>query len=199
VILRGDALELIQALKEKPVLIATDPPYAFSGSGDEHALTATVAIVLREAAKHLERGGWMVVLCATSWRSISYTVEAVRGIVEPVRVGHWNKPGYRTKVRVAGWQWASVAAVAFRKGKSAPLLEVETLDHITAPVVTSGRRAELPLEVAEWMIRPFLQPGKLLLDPFAGSGAIPDAAERLGMRALGFEKKPLAADREELR
>ena len=63
---RGDALDLISAFAETPDLIVTDPPYAFGGSGDEHALSATVAVVLRESAKRLAKGRWMLVMCAAS-------------------------------------------------------------------------------------------------------------------------------------
>ena len=39
----------LDVLSEVPELdlIATDPPYAFGGAGDEHALSATVAVALR--------------------------------------------------------------------------------------------------------------------------------------------------------
>jgi DNA modification methylase len=96
----------LDALPEVPELdlIATDPPYAFSGAGDEHALTATVAVALREYACKLRRGRWMLVMCASSWRSTSYMVEAVRGVVEPVRIAHWNKPAARTKASTGGWR-----------------------------------------------------------------------------------------------
>lgn len=51
----GDA-ELIGAIPRKSVdLVATDPPYAFGGAGDEHAISATVAVVLREAARRFRR------------------------------------------------------------------------------------------------------------------------------------------------
>jgi len=56
-ITQGDALDLISSFEEKPFLIATDPPYAFGADAKEHALSATVAVVLREAAKRLQRGG----------------------------------------------------------------------------------------------------------------------------------------------
>ena len=49
-LIKGDSLDLILAETTKPDLIVTDPPYAFGGSGGEHALSATVAVVLREAA-----------------------------------------------------------------------------------------------------------------------------------------------------
>lgn len=187
---RGDALDLIIIEERRPSLIATDPPYAFGGSGAEHALSATVAIVLREAAQRLERGRWMLVMCASSWRSTSYMVESVRGILEPVRIATWCKPAARTKVETTGWKWASVNVIAFRKGKALDDCAALDLDHITEPPVINGRRAELPARVAEWMVRPFAVPGGLMMDPFAGSGALVKAAADCGMEAVGYEKDP---------
>lgn len=186
----GDSLDLILGFNDKPDLIVTDPPYAFGGSGDEHAISATVAVVLREAAQRLAKGRWMLVMAASSWRSQSYMVEAVRGFVEPVRTMTWCKPVARGKTRTAGPLWASVKVIAFRKGKAIDFEPSDLLDHITAPPVINGRRAELPAEVADWMVRPYAVPGGLLLDPFAGSGAIVAAAERIGMRGVGFESHP---------
>lgn len=190
-IVRGDALDLILLQERKPALIATDPPYAFGGSGDEHAISATVAVVLREAALRLERGRWTLVMCASSWRSTSYMVEAVRGTgLDPVRIATWCKPAARTKVETTGWKWASVNVIAFRKGKALDDCTASDLDHITEPPVMNGRRAELPARVAEWVVRPFAVPGSLMIDPFAGSGALVTAARECGMEALGFEKSP---------
>jgi len=190
----GDALDLILEFGERPDLIVTDPPYAFGGTGDEHAISATVAVVLREAATRLAKGRWMLVMCASSWRSQAYMVESVRGIVEPVRTLTWCKPVARGKTRTAGPLWASVKVIAFRKGKAAESEPCDLLDHITAPPVINGRRAELPAAVADWMVRPYAVPAGLLLDPFAGSGAIVAAAERIGMRGVGFERSPSAIE-----
>lgn len=189
-LLKGHATDLIATLTEAPDLIVTDPPYASGGNGDEHALSATVAVVLREAARRLAKGRWMLVMCAASWRSTFYMVEAVRGVVEPVRIAHWNKPNARTKVKTTGWAWASVNVIAFKKGKALEHESDHYLDHITAAPVMNGRRAELPAEVAEWMVAPFAVEGGLMLDPFAGSEKILRAAEKHGMRALGYEKNP---------
>ena len=186
-IIRGDALDLITATDDKYDLIATDPPYAFGGDGSEHALSATVAIVLREAATRLKKGRWMLVMCASSWRSTAYMVEAVRGIVEPVRIATWCKPAARTKVSTTGWLWASVNVVAFRKGRAEDKQPSGLLDHITEPPVINGRRAELPLSVANWVVGPYAVKGGKFLDPFAGSGALVKAAENHGMDATGFE------------
>lgn len=188
----GDSLELILAETARPDLVVTDPPYAFGGSGSEHAISATVAVVLRETATRLARGRWMLVMCASSWRSTAYMVEAVRGIIEPVRIATWCKPAARTKVETTGWKWASVNVVAFRKGKALEDCAASDLDHITAPPIINGRRAELPPEVALWMVKPFAVPGGIMLDPFAGSGAILRAAEQCDMQAIGYEKNPPA-------
>lgn len=191
-ILQGHALDLIESLDEAPDLIATDPPYAFGGSGPEHAISATVATVLRESARRLKRDRWMLVMCAASYRSQSYMVESVRGIVEPVRIATWCKPKAKTKVQTSGWQWASVSVIAFKKGRAMAGTD-DHLDHITAEVVMNGRRAELPAEVARWMVWPYALPGGLCLDPFAGSGKLVAAAEEIGMRAIGYERGSTAA------
>src|SRR5215472_12965489 len=130
----GNAVGLIQQLGEAPALVATDPPYAFGNTCAEHAISATVAIALREAAQRLQQGRWMVVMCAASWRSTAY-VEAVRGIAEPIRIATWCKPTAKCKVAVAGWQWASVNVIAFRKGKSTEKEPTALLDHILAEPV----------------------------------------------------------------
>ena len=191
---QGDSLDLILAEAAIPDLIVTDPPYAFGGSGAEHALSATVAVVLRESAVRLAKGRWMLVMCASSWRSTAYMVESVRGVVDPVRIATWCKPAARTKVETAGWKWASVNVVAFRKGKALNACAALDLDHILVAPITIGRRSELPPEVAMWMVKPFAVPDGVFLDPFAGSGAIVRAAEQCGMQAIGYEK---ALEREE--
>lgn len=194
-IIKGHALDLIEALDEKPDLIVTDPPYAFGGTGPEHAISATVATVLRESARKLKRDSWMLVMCAASYRSHAYMVESVRGIVEPVRVATWCKPKdedkkAKTKVQTSGWQFSSVSVIAFRKGRAqAPSSFLP--DYIVAEAVKGGRRAELPIEVCRWMVSPYALLGGLCLDPFAGSGKILDAAAEFGMRTLGYELNPL--------
>ncbi len=147
-----------------------------------------MAVVLRECAQRLKKGGWMVVFAASSWRSISYMVEAVRGVVEPIRIGTWTKPAARTKARTGGWAWASVSVIVFRKGKS-DLPPTAWLDHIEAPPLTVGRRAQLPPEVARWAVEPFATARGVMLDPFAGSFALCEAAEACGMISTGIERR----------
>jgi len=188
----GNAVDLLAAIKPRPHLIVTDPPYAFSGCGPEHQLTATVAVVLRESARLLRRDSWMLVFCAASWRSTAYMADALRGVVVPVRIGRWCKPVARTRVKTGGWQWAGVNVLVLKKGRPrTPAADI--VDHIVAEPLKSGRRAELPPVVADWAVRPYAVPGGLLLDPFAGSGALLAAGQRAGMRHLGFELQVAAA------
>lgn len=183
----GHALDLIAGCPPLD-LIATDPPYAFGGAGGEHALSATVATALREAAHRLKRGHWCVVFAASSWRSTSYMIEACRGVLEPVRFGTWTKPTARTKVRTAGWAWSSVTVIVLRKGPKNAVGEPSALlDHINAEPLVIGRRAELPPAVARWAVEPFAVPGGVMLDPFSGSGALCKAAATAGMHAIGYE------------
>jgi DNA modification methylase len=186
---RGDALDLISTLTEPIDLLCSDPPYAFGGDGDEHALSATVAVVLREAAQRLRPGRFAVVFCASSWRSQCYMAESLRGILTPVRTGTWCKPVARTKTKTVGWNWQTVSVLVFRRGKALKdYTPSVTPDFIVAPPLRIGRRAQLPAEVADWAVAPYAVKGWLMLDPFAGSGALCDAAERAGMRAVGFER-----------
>lgn len=184
---RGHALDLIEAIDQID-LLCTDPPYAMGGEGAEHAVSATVATVLRESGRRLRRGGWAVVFCASSWRSTAYMVEAVRGVLEPVRFGTWAKPVARTKVRTPGWAWASVNVLVMRRPGESGLGEPsELLDYIIEPPLIVGRRACLPDRVAQWAVGPFAVPGGVALDPFTGTGALCAAANAAGMRAVGFE------------
>jgi hypothetical protein len=106
-------------------------------------------VALREYASKLRRERWMLVMCASCWRSTSYMVEAVRGVVEPVRVAHWNKPVARTRASTGGWRWASVHVIAFRKGKAVDATPSGHLDHITAAPLTTGRLCRTHSETAE--------------------------------------------------
>lgn len=188
---QGHALDLIGRLAGDVDFIATDPPYAMGGEGAEHAISATVATALRESAYRLRKGGWAVVFAASSWRSTYYIVESVRGVLEPIRIGTWIKPTAKTKVRTPGWAWASVNAVVFRRagapglGGPSPLL-----DYVIAAPVMNGRRAQMPPDVARWAVAPFAVPGGVMLDPFAGSTVLCEAAEQAGMRAVGFDLSP---------
>lgn len=192
----GHAVDLIDRFDEPIDLLATDPPYAFGGSGGEHELSAAVAVTLRECAYRVRSGHWAVIFCASSWRSTNYMVEAVRGILQPVRIATWVKPHATTKARVTGWAYSTVNVIAFRRGKDALKRQPLGADFCIADPVKKGRRAELPSEVADWAVKPFAVDGGVMLDPFAGSGTLCKAAELRGMCAYGFDVDPTVSSLE---
>lgn len=51
-----------------------------------------------------------------------------------------------------------------------------------------GHNAIMPLELAKRLIMPF--PGKVIMDPFAGTGTTPLAAKQLGRSYIAIEKRP---------
>jgi hypothetical protein len=76
------------------------------------------------------------------------------------------------------------------QGKAADVKPSGYLDHITSAPLTTGHRAELPSEVAAWMIEPL---AVMMCDPFAGSRALVRAATAAGMDAICIEKNPVDA------
>jgi hypothetical protein len=50
-----------------------------------------------------------------------------------------------------------------------------------------GHHTQKPLGLGLEWVRLFSDPGELILDPFTGSGTFPDAAKRLGRRAIACE------------
>lgn len=92
-IIYGDALDLVLGFDREIDLLVSDPPYAFGGAGAEHELSATVAVVLREAAVRLRRGSWAVIFAASSWRSTAYMVDTSQRRGWPVKPSPPGAPG----------------------------------------------------------------------------------------------------------
>lgn len=54
--------------------------------------------------------------------------------------------------------------------------------------------SEKPVDLAEWMIRSFTEPGSLVCDPFCGGGWQGIAAHRTARRFIGFDSDPASVD-----
>lgn len=188
--LHGNAIDLIQDFSSNLDLLATDPPYAFGGEHPEHELSAAVAIVLRESGKKLKQGRWAVVFCASSWRSTNYMIEAMRGILTPIRIATWIKENNTSKARTTGWTFNTVNIIAFRKGKDGLKRQPTSPDYCICPPEKIGRRATLPIEVAKWAIEPFVVSGGVMLDPFMGAGRLCQASAYYRMEPFGFDIDP---------
>lgn len=65
-----------------------------------------------------------------------------------------------------------------------------TLLDFPKPVAVSGHPTAKPVDLEEYLIRTYTEPGQVVLDPFMGSGSTGVAAVRTGRRFIGMELSP---------
>ena len=66
----------------------------------------------------------------------------------------------------------------------------ENVIHIATECANRDHSAAFPVELPDWFIKLFTEPGDLVLDPFIGSGTTAVAAFQLGRNYLGIEINP---------
>lgn len=62
--------------------------------------------------------------------------------------------------------------------------------HMATECGNRNHSAAFPIELPEWFIKLFTQPGDVVLDPFMGSGTTAQAAIRLGRNFVGVDVSP---------
>lgn len=62
--------------------------------------------------------------------------------------------------------------------------------HTATECGNRNHSAAFPIELPEWFIKLFTQPGDVVLDPFMGSGTTAQAAMRLGRNFVGIDLSP---------
>lgn len=85
---------------------------------------------------------------------------------------------------------ASFVKTAFARGGSTPfnLLPVANSNSVSS-AGAYGHGAGTPLELARWWVKYLTRPGETILDPFAGTATIGQAALEEGRKYVGFEKE----------
>jgi site-specific DNA-methyltransferase (adenine-specific) len=175
-ILNGDALELCDAIPEESVdIILTDPVY----SEVEHYrwLALLGAKVLKpDRALLAFYGGpkiWdvhRVMSNHLTWTwNLNYTVVAKANKLIGYNIFTWTTP-----------------CLWFRKGKGFPRRRIPDT-FISNKRPSSSFKWNKNLEVVEYWLKAFTDPGDVVLDPFAGSGTVAVACKRLGRLYLSTE------------
>lgn len=118
-----------------------------------------------------------ILIFAREFRKSIYNPQFVEGRLHTRAKGvckgkHYNNPKHvMPGVRTNLYHPRSILKFANRSGGSKSL-------HPT----------QKPLELMEWLVRTYSNPGDLILEPFAGSGSTLVAAARNGRRAIGIEQ-----------
>jgi site-specific DNA-methyltransferase (adenine-specific) len=181
-VLTGDCRELLDTLPARAArLVITDPPYNAAGT-----------LAFREAmpaiARRLAPGGSLVVLCGS--HQMPEVLAAAAGELRYWWIGGMSAQaisrifGKEVKTRFKPALWF-VAGTLRRTGR-APL----DLHHGR---YKGDKRHHPHGQPAEWFanwIEALTEPGELVIDPFAGAGAVAVAARSLGRASISIELDP---------
>lgn len=185
----GDCGELARHIP-KVGLMVTDPPYALGSQRAEWSATAGVAIGLRECVKRVDKKGAALVMTTSSGRGVEFTQGAMGTRLPFNRVLVWHKAGSGS--RAAGpWRWDTALVMAFgrttfgRETFDSSVFQNDGYNH--GETLLWKHPAALPVALARWMLRPWMNEPITMFDPFAGSGSILLAAKVYGIKAIGIE------------
>lgn len=161
--------------------VLTDPPYSSGRSESEFAATGNIAVCLDMASRLCES---MAVFGTSSGRGIEFIRSSIRRL-NHCRVLVWNRT-YVNSPAAGPWRWDVILIHIFGKGafgrpQQSSLIQTNGTQKLAKE---TGHRSPVPVEVMEWIARPF---NTGILDPFMGSGSSLIAARRLGQDAIGID------------
>lgn len=173
-----------------PAVMVTDPPWPNAPEGMFPGLRGRAPEdLVRHAIDVLDPDGVVLVLGAQSDpRWLARAVPDRLPFVRSARL-RFAVPSYRGIV-------LNDALSAFVFGAVRPTPPRRVLPGEVTSSESGARRSETshpcPMRIthALWLLEHFARPDQVVLDPFAGSGVIPAAAERLGRRWWGLEVSP---------
>jgi site-specific DNA-methyltransferase (adenine-specific) len=207
-IYHGDALDILRSLPSESIdTIITDPPYGTEalagGYGFSHqrilndkdlsALESTLPEILRV----LKPDAWVAIFCAAKQRQKVDALLIASGL-EPFGEIIWDKRNLGL-----GWsiRYAHETVLIYRKG-TPPRPPKPIPSVLRHPIVRGKGRVhphQKPVALLEDLARWCCPESGTVLDPFIGSGTTLEAAQRLGLEAIGIELDEkyceMAADR----
>jgi site-specific DNA-methyltransferase (adenine-specific) len=183
---RGDCRDIIPALGIAPALTLTDPPYGVSERCDRKSKGRSNATESSDFApvfgddepfdpSHLLGLGRLVLFGANYYAA--HLPASPSWLVWDKKDG--TTPDDNADCEVA---WTNLGGPA------------RIYRHLWRGMIKASERDERrihptqkPVALGAWVLRQHTQPGDLVLDPYAGSGAFLIAALRTGRRAIGIE------------
>jgi len=176
-IYHGDCRAVLQELRATASAVVTDPPY---GLGERS--------FVRRPSNYQRAGGWAAQAWDDATPSINWLLEVAPAVAVwggnyfplPVSRGWlvWFKPDAPPSMGAVEMCWTNLDQNAKHITYSISRTNAERCGHPT----------QKPLSVMAHSIRFLgLDPGALVLDPFAGSGTTLRAAKDLGYPAIGIE------------
>lgn len=181
----GDSRDILRKFEHKVPLVITDPPYSVARSETEFNASGNVAVSLHIASELCET---MMVFGTSSGRGYEFLRSSIRSL-RHCRTLVWHR-SFVNSPAAGPWRWDLVMIHVFGEGafgrpQYSSLIQTEGTKSLA---IEFGHKAPIPLEVMEWLAKPF--EGRTMLDPFCGSGSLLVAAKNMGRRAIGIEIEP---------
>lgn len=163
---------------------------------DQRAFAHWCALWLTEARRVVADGG--VVAVATDWRQLPTVCDAIqiggfvwRGILVWTKKNATRPQRGRFRADAEFFVWGSAGALPMDGPVLPGTVDTFAAAEVSCSPVAGARRLHLtekPAEVMEAVLG-IVRPGRLVIDPFAGSGSTGVACLRLGLPFAGCELK----------
>lgn len=216
-IFHGDSLEVLPALYDAGEVIgaiATDPPYSSGGAfrGDRAQATSSKYVTsgvqsVRPEFEGDTRDQHAFLVWSTLWLLAARKLAAQGSLV--MTFSDWRQvPTLTDAVQCAGWIWRGLAPWSKKFGRprkggfsnacefliwgtNGPLDEHEAYPAGICEMSADGVEerehiAQKPEALMAWTLAP-VRPGRVVLDPFMGTGTTLVAAKRRGLAAIGID------------
>jgi site-specific DNA-methyltransferase (adenine-specific) len=193
----GDAWVDLARLPDKCVDVTyTDPPFSATTHDGARTNAHDGALIDFEPLdfSRMERLLWDLCRVTCRWVILHWDIFLLHWLerlvgLELVRVGSWHKidpaPQKSGDRPAMGWEAVAILHPPGAKRWNGGGRAARWTTHVSRE---HGHPAEKPLVLAQRIIADFSDRGEIILDPFTGSGTIPDAARRMGRRFLAYER-----------
>lgn len=218
ILIKGNSLEVIPALRDAVDCVMTDPPYNTSNTNvktfkdranisadfgewdkftDEEYLKFTKEWV-EKAGELLKQSGNLITFCKMEY------ISDIKRICQEAGFGHhatiiWHKTNPVISVRKRSFLSSCEAILWESKGHDESVKytfnfgkQSEMHNFIESPICMGNERykhpTQKPRKVIDWLMKIFTNEGDMVLDPFAGAGTVMESCMDLGRSSISIER-----------